>query len=821
MSLLAADLPRSARVVIIGGGIAGTSVAYHLVQAGWTDLVVLEQGRLAGGTTWHAAGMVTRLRVSGSMMRINQASAELYARLANGPGPGTGWREVGSLVLARRRERLTQIRRTTAMAGQLGVEGHLISPREAADRFPLIRHDDLAGAAWIPHDGRCRPADVVLTLAEAARAGGARICEGVRVLRLCATHRHVTGVETTHGPIEAEIVVLAGGMWSRQLALEAGIDVPLYPVEHHYVVSQSLPGAHGGLPCTRDLDGSLYFRGEDPEALVVGAFQRTTKPWDVPRVPDDFSFRLLPEDWPKFAEPLREAEWRIPGLARAGYARFVNGPESFTPDNQWLMGETPGRRGLFVLAGFNSAGIASAGGAGRHLAEWIIDGQPSLDLGAVDIRRFGPWANNRAFLRARVSEALGWHYEMAWPNREFDTGRGMRRSPLHDRLAAAGACFGVKGGWERPNWFAAAGAGLESRPVTEYAFGRQNWFANHAREHRAAREAVAVFDQSGFGKLLVRGPGALALLQHLCANQVDVPAGQLVYTAMLNARGGFEADLVVLRLSSDAFYLVTGTAQAVRDRDWLERHREDLGTVEILDITNACAVLGVMGPNSRALLARLTDTDLGSTAFPFGTAREIDLHTARVRALRITYIGELGWELHVPVEQAASVYEALITTGADLGVTNAGHYAIQSLRLEKGYRALGAELSAEETPLEAGLGFAVDWTKPFLGRAALVRQRERGPRRRLGIFVVQDSEPVLWGGEPIYRDGQPTGYTTSAAYGHTVGASIAMGYVRLDEATDPAALVAARYEILLDGQRVPANLHFRAPVDPDRHRILS
>ena len=591
-------------------------------------------------------------------------------------------------------------------------------------------------------------------------------------------------------------MVIAAGIWARELGLRCGVTIPLYPVEHHYVVTEPIPGAFDELPVGRDPDLCLYFRGEG-NAVMLGAFQNFSKPWAVEPVPDDFSFKLLEPDWEKFAQPLANGKHRIPALATAKFAKFVNGPESFTPDNNFIMGEAPELPNLFVAAGFNSVGIASAGGAGKYLAEWIVEGQPTMDLWSVDIRRFGPWANNRAFLRERVTEVLGLHYQMAWPNREFETGRGLRKTPLHDRLASRGACFGVKNGWERPNWFARGSSrrgneadeasvnqnppphvgGYAEEPGVEYSFGRQNWFANHAAEHRAAREKVAIFDQTGFSKFIFKGRDATNVLQRLCGNQVDVAVGKTVYTGLFNERGGFESDLTLVRLARDEFYIVSGTAQSVRDFDWIARniHRDE--HAGLLEVTASFGVLGVMGPNARTLLSRVTDAGLSNRSFPFGTAQQISIGFATVRAVRITYVGELGWELHVPMEQLSLVYETVMEAGADLGLADAGHYAINSLRLEKGYRAWGAELSPDDTPLEAGLAFAIDWSKPFMGREALLKQKKAGVNRRLAIFILADPEPMLWGGEPIYRDSEPVGYTTSGSYGHTVGGAIAMGYV--------------------------------------------
>jgi len=828
-------LPSSTRVVIIGGGIAGASVAYHLTQLGWRDVLLLEQRALAGGTTWHAAGLVGRLRTSTSLTAINKYSAELYQRLEAETGHPVGWKQVGSLILGRSRDRMIQLQRTCAMAEYFGVESHLLGPQAAFKKWPLIRHDDILGAAWLPHDGKVIPKEITLALAQGARSRGATVLEGVRVLDILHRGGRATGVRVAcadgHAPgaapeirtIEAEMVVLTGGMWARELGLRCGVSLPLHPVEHHYAVSNPIAGAFDELPVGRDPDLCLYFRGEG-NAVMLGAFQAASKPWLARPIPPDFSFQLLEPDWDKFSVPLANGRHRIPALQTSGFERFVNGPESFTPDNHFLMGETPELRNLFVACGFNSVGIASAGGAGKYLAEWMLEGQPGMDLWSVDVRRFGPWANNRAFLQARVVEVLGLHYQLAWPNREPDTARDVRLSPLHSRLAARGACFGVKGGWERPNWFARSGGGA-AEPRMDYAWGRQNWFDNHRAEHEAARKSVALFDQSGFGKLRVRGADALGFLQRLCGNSVDVAPGRLVYTGLFNDRGGFESDLTVVRTGPDDFYLVTGTTQARRDLDWLQRHRRPEERVELADVSGAHGVISVMGPGARTLLSRVTDTDLSPEAFPFGAAQTLGVGVATACALRVTYVGELGWELHLPVEQTGIAYDALWEAGADLGVTNAGHYAINSLRIEKGYRAFGAELSPDETPLEAGLGFAVAWDKPggFLGRDALVQQRAQGIRKRLALFVLSDRDAVLWGSEPILRDGATVGYTTSGAYGHTLGASVAMGYVRNPEggAVSPEWVLAGRYEILLNGDRIPARVSLKPLYDPERRAILA
>jgi len=551
---------------------------------------------------------------------------------------------------------------------------------------------------------------------------------------------------------------------------------------------------------------------------MLGAFQESSKPWMVDKVPREFSFQLLEPDWEKFSVPLANGIHRIPALATCKFAKFVNGPESFTPDNNFIMGEAPEMRNLFVAAGFNSVGIASAGGAGKYLAEWMSAGEPTLDLWSVDIRRFAPWANSRTFLRERVTEVLGLHYQMAWPNREFEFGRGLRKTPLHDRLARHGAVFGSKNGWERPNWFAGSGV----PPKVEYSFGRQNWFDCHAREHRACREKVAIFDQTGFSKYLFKGPDALNVLQRLCGAEMDVPPGKAVYTGMFNARGTFESDLTAIRLAADEFYLVSGTSQTVRDADWIRRNLRAGERAELTDVTEAYSVIGVMGPDARALLLRVTEADLSEQAFPFGTAQTIGIGMATVRAVRITYVGELGWELHVPASQTTLVYDALTEAGRGLGLVNAGHYAINSLRLEKAYRAWGADISPDDTALEAGLGFAVAWKKsvPFLGREALLKQKGTPLKRQLVAFVLQDTGPVLWGSEPIYRNGEAVGYTTSGAYGHTLGAAVGLGYVKNQDGISAEFISSGRFEINVSGRRYAATAHLRAPYDPERKKVF-
>ncbi len=808
-------IPSSARVIVVGGGIVGSSVAYHLTKLGWSDVLLLEQNTLAGGTTWHAAGLVGQLRTSNSMTKINKYSVELYPRLEAETGVATGWKTTGSLIVATSSERMIQLKRTIAMAELFGVKAEMISPRQAQEKWNLMRVDDVLGAAWLPDDGKCLPKETALALAKGAELGGAKILEHIRVVDVLREHGHVTGVRTLEGDIASEFVVLCGGMWTRELGLKIGVNIPLFPVEHHYIVSEPIDGAFDELPVGRDPNKCIYYRGEG-NRIMLGAFQAYTKPWDVQPVPTDFSNALLEPDWEKYADPLAAGKWRIPRLEKAKFEKFVNGPESFTPDNNFLMGETPELHGLFVMAGFNSVGIASAGGAGKYLAEWIVDGEPSLDLWSVDIRRFGSSVNNRSFLRERVTEVLGLHYQMAYPNREPVTGRNLRISPLHHVLAQAGACFGQKAGFERPNWFARDGM----KAVAEYAWGKQNWFAMHALEHKATRETVAVFDQSAFAKLEITGRDAFVVLQRLCANQIDVPIGKAVYTAMPNNKGGFESDVTVLRLGAEHFRIITGSSQAVHDADWIRRNVFPSEQISITDVTESYAVIGLMGTNARAVLTQLTTADLSHQGFAFGEAKQIEIGFAKALAIRITYVGEQGWELHIPTSQAAQVYADLMRVGSSFGIENAGHYTINSLRLEKGYRAWGADISPEDTILEAGLGFAIDWNKEFIGKQALLEQKQKGLTRMLVVFVLENPEPVLWGSEPILRDGIAVGYTTSGSYAHTLGAAIGMGYVKNSSGVDAAWVRSGRYEIVINGERYAAKPYLRSPYDPDRKRIL-
>jgi glycine cleavage system aminomethyltransferase T/glycine/D-amino acid oxidase-like deaminating enzyme len=814
-------LPARARVVIIGGGVIGTSVAYHLTAMGCADVLLLEQGQLSCGTTWHAAGLVGQLRASESGTRLVQYSTELYARLEAETGLATGFRRCGGIIVARTADRMVQLRRTAAVAEAFGLDCEIISSPQARERYPIMATGDLQGAIWLPDDGKANPTDLTYALARGARTGGATIRERTRVTGILTADGAVTGVATGEGDVEAEIVVNCAGQWAKQVGGWCGVTVPLHSCEHFYVVTDTIDGVHRDLPVLRDPDGYTYFK-EEVGGLVVGGFEPDAKPWVAPdAIPDPFEFQLLAEDWDHFSVLMDSALLRIPVLGHTGIKKFYNGPESFTPDNQFIVGEAPECRNFFVGAGFNSVGIATAGGAGKALAEWILTGDPGLDLLANDIRRFARFNGNNRWLRDRVGEVLGLHYAIPWPNRELATARPFRRSPVHHLLAEANACFGSRMGWERPNFFAPPG----EPPVIEYSWGAQNWLPWVAAEQRATRTGVAVFDQTSFSKYLLNGPGSEQALQWLCTADVAIAPGRTVYTGMLNERGTYESDLTVTRLSADEFLLVSSAATTERDQDHITRRIPPGVPASLTDVTSAYAVFGVMGPGSRDLLASLSDADLADGAFPFGTSREIGLGYYTARATRITYVGELGWELYVPAEFAVGVYQDLMTAGTAFGLVNAGYYAIEAMRLEKGYRAFGRELTPDYNPVEAGLLFACKLGTDinFLGREAVEKARAEGPRRKLVSLVLKENlaASAMWGGELVLRDGVPVGQVMSGAWGEALGAYTGLAYVRHpdgDEVT-PAHLRSGTYQVNVAGDIRSATLHLRPPYDPQGIRV--
>ncbi|MDT5152176.1 MAG: hypothetical protein QOI01_3909, partial [Mycobacterium sp.] len=803
--------------------VIGASVAYHLTKLGLTDVLLLEQGQLSSGTTWHAAGLVGQLRASESGTRLVQYSTELYTELEAETGLTAGYKQCGGVTVARTEDRMIQLRRTAANAAAFDLECELLTPEQAFAHYPVIRTDDLVGAIWLPADGKANPTDLTLALAKGARLRGARIIERTRVTGVISDRGRVTAVRTDVGDVEAEIVVNCAGQWAKQVGSMAGVNVPLHSAEHFYVVTEPIAGVHTDMPILRDPDGYTYFK-EEVGGLVIGGFEPEAKPWVSPdAIPYPFEFQLLQEDWDHFQILMDSALLRIPALEETGLKKLYNGPESFTPDNQFILGEAPELANFFVAAGFNSVGIASAGGAGRALAEWIANGSPTTDLTSVDIRRFAPFNGNTRWLHDRVAEVLGLHYEIPWPNREMTTARPFRRSPVHHLLVKANANFGSRMGWERANFFAPAGAD----PAIEYSWGKQNWLPWSAAEQIGTRTGVTVFDQTSFSKYLLVGQDAEASLQWLCTADVAVGVGSCVYTGMLNEHGGYEADVTVTRTGDDEFLIVSSAATTERDRDHITRNitrNVSAGTrAQLVDVTSSLAVFGVMGPRSRELLAALTDADLSDAAFPFGTSRRISLGYSTVRATRITYVGELGWELYVPTEFAVGVYEDLMTAGAEFGVIRGGYYAIESLRLEKGYRAFGRELTPGDNPVEAGLLFACKLSTDidFLGRAAVEKARAEGPRRRVVGFSVASPDAMLWGGELILRNGVVAGQVTSAAWGETTGSCVGLAFLRAaDRAKVDAEWVGAGdYEVNVGGHLHPITVTLKAIYDPSNSRI--
>ncbi len=813
------SLPGSARVVIIGGGIVGASTAYHLGAMAVDEVLLVERHKLSSGSTWHAAGLVGQLRTNANVTQLLGYSVALYDRLETETGLATGWKMNGGLRLACTPERWTEVKRQATTARSFGLEMHLLTPEEARALWPLMTVEDVVGAAFLPTDGQASPSDIVQALARGARAKGVAIREDVGVTGVRVEGGRVVGVETDHGFVACEKVVNCAGQWAREVGRMAGVNVPLVSVQHQYLVTERIEGVTPDLPTLRDPDRLTYYK-EEVGGLIMGGYEPNPKPWAEKGIPEGFHFALLDGDWDHFEPMMELALGRVPALERVGVKHFINGPESFTPDGNFILGEAPEVEGFFVGAGFNAFGIAGGGGAGMALAEWVATGAPPYDLWAVDIRRFGRNHLATPWVRTRTLEAYAKHYAMAWPNEEYASGRPLRRSPLYDRLAAKGAVFGEKLGWERPNWFAGPG----EEPCDRYTFGRPNWHDAVGREHRACREAAALFDQTSFAKFLMLGRDAEAALSWICAGDVARPPGTLVYTQMLNARGGIECDLTVARLDEDAYYIVTGTGFATHDFHWIRRNIPAGLDARLIDVTSQHAVLALMGPRARDILGAVAEEDVSNAAFPFGQARRISVGGAPVIALRITYVGELGWELHVPVEFAATVYDALTAAGAAHELGDAGYRAIESLRLEKGYRAWGAEIGPDHSPLMAGLGFAVKLggNQPFLGREALETQRARPLPRRLAGFAVADPDVVLLGRETIYRDGRRVGWLASGGWCYTVNMNLGYGYVRDTEAGVTAeSVMAGTYELEVGTTRMPAAVFLQPPYDRQATRVKS
>ncbi len=815
------SLPERAQVVIVGGGVIGCSVAYHLTKLGWGDVVLLEKSQLTAGTTWHAAGIVVSGFSHKTEIDMARYSRDLYERLGDETGQDTGFKPVGYLQIASNSDRVNSLRRRVDFSRGYGVVTEEISPAEVKKMWPLFDTEDIQLGFYTPDDGRTNPVDTTMSLAKGARIGGARLWEETRVTGISQKNGRVTGVVTDKGNIEAEYVVNCGGMWARELGKIAGVNVPLQAAEHYYLITETIEGMGRDLPVVEDPDIFGYYLDE-MGGLLLGLFEPVAAPWGMPKsggIPEGFSFGEIPPDWERMTPHLETAMNRIPIAREAGIHKFFCGPESFTPDMGPLMGEAPELKNFYVAAGFNSLGILFGGGAGQIMAQWIVDGYPPVDASGININRMMPFQNNPTYLYDRTVELLGWQY-ISWPNLQPETARNARKSAMHDRLAEAGAYFGVSVGWEYPDWFAPQGV----EPKVEYSWERQNWFEYAAAEHRAAREDVILMDLTHMSKLLVQGRDAEKVLNWICANNVAKPVGSVVYTQMLNERGTMEADLTVTRLAEDVYLLVLVDAIHIHVEDWLKRNIPSDAHLFVTDVTSGYNLINVQGPKSRQLISAITSADVSNKAFPYLTMQEIDMGYALVKALRITYVGELGWELYVPTEFTLHVFDRLVEVGESLNLKHAGFQALNTLRLEKAYRDYGNDIDNTDTPLEAGLGFAVDFDKPggFIGRDALLRQKEKGPlTHRFVQFLLEDPEPLLYGSEPIYREGKRVGYLGGGGYGHTLGGSVGLGFVKHEEGVTADFIKSGRFEIEVTGRRYPAKASLRPMYDPKGLRVRS
>ncbi|MEM6624653.1 MAG: FAD-dependent oxidoreductase [Pseudomonadota bacterium] len=809
------NVPSSSKIVIIGGGIIGCSTAYHLADIG-QEVLLLEKAALTSGSTWHAAGLVGQLRSSANVTQLLGYSIDLYRRLEEETGLATGWKMNGGLRLACNTERWTEVKRQATTAHSFGLDMQLLTPQEAQDLWPLMDISDVVGAAFLPTDGQASPSDITQALAKGARSKGAKLVENCPVVEILTDQGRLVGVRTASGDVTCEKLVLCAGQWTRELAATIGVTVPLVSVEHQYMITEAF-GVPSDLPTLRDPDRLTYYK-EEVGGLSWGGYEPNGIPWAVNGMPEKFEFQLLDSNFDHFEQLVELALPRVPKLAEVGAKQLINGPESFTPDGNFILGEAPEMDNVFVGAGFNAFGIAAGGGAGMALAEWVARGEPPYDLWSVDIRRFGRPYQDASWVRTRTLEAYGKHYTMSWPSEEHESGRPCRRSPLYDRLAQAGAVFGEKLGWERANWYAEPG-----EPAHDiYTFERPNWHIAVAREHKAAREAAAIFDQTSFAKFLLRGPDAEAALSWIAANRVDRPVGAIIYTQMLNDRGGIECDLTCVRTHHEEYYIVTGTGFATHDFHWIQKNIPKGMNAQLVDVTSSNAVLSLFGPNARDILTAVTTDDVSNDAHPFAQARRIGIAGCPVLALRITYVGELGWELHLPVEYAQTVYDALHRAGAKLGLRNAGYRAIETLRLEKGYRAWGADIGPDHTPDEAGLGWAIKMKSniAFKGKEAVAAQRKSGVKKLLATFRTAP-DVILSGRETIFRNGQRCGWLSSAGFGHSLGCSIGLGYVRSANAVTSEDVRGGSYELEVSGERFPAIVTLEPLYDPQMRRVKS
>ena len=810
------NIPGTARVVIIGGGVIGCSVAYHLAQKGWKEIILLERKQLTSGTTWHAAGLIAQLRASANMTKLAKYSQELYGNLEKETGVATGFKRCGSITVALTEERKEEIFRQAAMARAFGVDVEEISPNEVKNKYEHLNIDGVKAGVWLPKDGQGDPGNIALALAKGARNNGVNIFENTLVTGILTKGRRVSGVnwktDNSTGCIEADMVVNCGGMWGHEVGRMAGVNVPLHACEHFYIVTEPVKELTQ-LPVLRVPDECAYYK-EDAGKFLLGAFEPISKPWGMSGIPKGFEFDQLPEDFDHFEPILEAACERMPILAEAGIQTFFNGPESFTPDDAYHLGLAPELDNFWVAAGFNSIGIQSAGGAGMALAEWMDSGSKPFDLGDVDISRMQPFQGNKKYLFERSKETLGLLYADHFPFLQKKTARNIRRTPFHYQLLNQGAVMGEIAGWERANWFADKG----QKRSYEYTWKRQNWFENSAREHRSIRENIGMYDMSSFGKIRIEGRDATKFLNFVAGGQYDVEIGKIVYSQFLNNAGGIEADVTITRLTESAYLVVTPAATRLADQIWLSRNIGDFNVV-ITDVTAGEGVLAIMGPSSRKLLQMVSPNSFDNDVNPFGTAQEIEIGMGLARVHRVTYVGELGWEVYVSSDQAGHIFDTLFDAGQDLDMKLCGMHMMDSLRIEKGFRHFGHDITCEDHVLEAGLGFAVKTSKPdFIGRDAVLRKKENGLDRRLLQFVLNDSEPLLYHNEPILRDGELVGHLTSGNYGHTIGAAIGLGYVPCKDET-VSDILASNYEIDVAGSKIRADVAIKPIYDPKSDRV--
>ena len=815
------NIPKQANVIIIGGGVIGCSIAYHLGKLGWKDIVLLERKKLTSGTTWHAAGLIAQLRATQNMTRLAKYSQELYWDLEKETGVVTGFKRNGSMTVALTEERLEELNRQADMARAYDVEIENINKSQIQERYPHLNTEDVLGGVWLPKDGQADPVNITLALAKGARNFGVTIIEDLKVNSIETNDGKVKAVRTHQGLINANYIVNAGGMWGQEIGNMAGASVPLHACEHFYIVTEPIDNLTPELPVLRVPDECAYYK-EDAGKILLGAFEPNSKPWGGDGIPEDFEFDSLPEDFDHFEPILERAVKRFPFLDKAGIKTFFNGPESFTVDNRYLLGETPEVKNFFVAAGFNSVGIQSAGGAGKVLADWINSGRPTIDLWEVDIRRMMPFQKNKNYLRTRVSETLGLLYADHFPYRQFETGRNIKRSPIHFHLEKQGACFGETSGWERPNWFLNENE-LSQKKIPEYKYSwkRQNWFSNSAHEHKAVRNSVGLFDLSSFGKIRLSGKDSEDFLQKICGNNIAVPVGKIVYTQFLNDDGGIESDVTITRLSSDEFIIVTPAATIQKDLNWIKNHIPTDAHCFSYDATSSEAVISIMGPNSRKFLQPLILNSLDNEDFPFGHAKEIEIGMSIARAHRISYVGELGWEIYISSDMAAHVFEQIQERSAEMPIKLCGLHSLDSCRIEKAYRHYGHDISTEDNIIEAGLGFAVKTQKPkskfgdFIGKNAVEIKKQEGVEKRLMQFVLNDPEPLLYHNEPIIKDDRIVGYLTSGNFGHHLGSSVGMGYVTCKQKGEsPEEHLKGNYMIDVAGKRYSANAYLKPAYDP-------